>query len=67
MEEARRLEEEYDEKLRIEREKLQDEYSREDRLKAREVIRELRSQRLIEKELKASGNVCQFSHLLLPR
>ncbi len=54
LEEARKLEEAYDEKLRIEREKNEAE-SREDRIKAREAMKELRAQRAIERDFKTSA------------
>ena len=47
------MEEEYDEKLRLEREKLE-ESSREERIKAREAIRELRAQRAYERDMKST-------------
>jgi hypothetical protein len=57
MEEARCIEEEYDEKLRLEREKQEDidrELSREERIKAREEVRELRAQRTAERDVKST-------------
>ena len=55
MEEARKIEEEYDEKLRMEREKEEEdemERGRSERVKAREVMKELRAQRAIERDLR---------------
>ena len=52
MEEARRLEEAYDERLREEREREEEE-SRAERVKAREAMKELRAQRAIERDLKS--------------
>ena len=53
------MEEEYDEKLRIEREKREEEErekAREERLKAREAIKEERSQRFYDREFKSTKN-----------
>ena len=63
MEEARAIEEAYDEKLREERQKEEEE-ARAERLKARETMRELRAQRAIERDLKSTyhkANVSFFS------
>ena len=53
MEEARKLEEDYDEKLKMEEEELRAR-DREERIKARDQAKELRSQRIMERELKSS-------------
>ena len=50
--EAQRIEEAYDEKLRLERE-TELEQSREERVKARETMRELRAQRALERDIKS--------------
>ena len=53
------MEEEYDEKLRIEREKREEEereHAREERLKAREAIKEERSKRFYDREFKNTKN-----------
>ena len=47
------MEEEYDEKLKIEEEEAR-EKAREERIKARDAMKELRSQRVFERELKSS-------------
>ena len=55
MEEERRLEEEYDEKVREERLKREEEereHARGDRIKQREMMKELRAQRAMEREWK---------------
>lgn len=54
MEEARKLEEAYDEKLRFERDEETDE--REERVKAREAMKELRAQRALERDIKSVYN-----------
>lgn len=54
MEEERRIEEEYDEKLRLEREareREEQELSREERRKQRELMKEMRAQRASEREV----------------
>ena len=53
MEEERRLEEEYDEKVRLERQKREEEereLAREERAKQREAMKELRAKRAAERE-----------------
>ena len=53
MEEERRLEEEYDEKVRLERQKREEEEreaAREERAKQREAMKELRAKRAAERE-----------------
>ena len=53
MEEERRLEEEYDEKVRMERLKREEEereVAREERVKQREAMKELRAKRAAERE-----------------
>ena len=53
MEEERRLEEEYDEKVRMERQKREEEEreaAREERVKQREAMKELRAKRAAERE-----------------
>lgn len=57
LEEERRLEEEYDEKVRIEREKREEEErerAREDRRNQREVMKELRAQRAAERDVSSA-------------
>ena len=54
MEEARKIEEAYDEKLRIEREDEEEEdreKAREERVKARQVMKELRAERAEKRDL----------------
>ena len=62
MEEERRLEEEYDEKVREERlrrEEEEREHGRENRIKERERMKEMRAQRAIERDWKdSSSRVC---------
>jgi len=53
MEEARKLEEDYDEKLKMEEDEIRAK-DREERIKARDQAKELRSQRFMERELKSS-------------
>ena len=53
MEEERRLEEEYDEKVRLERLKREEEereLAREERIKQREAMKELRAKRAMERD-----------------
>ena len=64
MEEARAIEEAYDEKLREERQKEEEE-ARAERLKARETMRELRAQRAIERDLKSTYHKANVSCLVL--
>ena len=65
MEEARRLEEEYDEKLRIERQKQEEEErerAREERIKIREQMKEAKILKQVERESRRESRYDKVSH-----